>query len=90
MFILESEGTLTYSADNHLEGHIFPTQLKMLRKGRIPISVISSYQVRRGKTTTEFRDSLTKTQKQILNLRGISSVYYWGQSVVQVEKSGKT
>ncbi len=41
---------------------------------------ISSYQVRMGQMTKEFRDSLTKTQKQILKLLGISSDYYWGKS----------
>ncbi len=51
---------------------------------------ISSYQVRMGQTTKEFRDSLTKTQEQILNLLRISSDYYWGQSVVEGEKSKKT
>nr|WP_176226187.1 hypothetical protein [Candidatus Hakubella thermalkaliphila] len=51
---------------------------------------ISSYQVRMGQMTKEFRDSLTQTQEQILNLLGISSDYYWGQSVVEGEKSEKT
>ncbi|MBW2002462.1 MAG: IS1634 family transposase [Deltaproteobacteria bacterium] len=50
---------------------------------------ISSYQVRMGQTTKEFRDSLTKIQKQILNLLGISSDYYWGRSAVVDETSKK-
>ena len=51
---------------------------------------ISSYQVRMRHMTKEFRDSLTKTQEQILNLLGISSGYYWGESAVEGEKSKKT
>jgi len=39
---------------------------------------ISSYKVTMRQTTKEFRDSLTKTQEQILNLLEISSDYYWG------------
>ena len=44
---------------------------------------ISSYQVRMGQMTKEFRDSLTQTQEQILKLLGISSGYYWGKSAVE-------
>jgi transposase len=44
---------------------------------------ISSYQVRMGQMTKEFRDSLTQTQEQILNLLGISSDYYWGKSAIE-------
>ena len=42
---------------------------------------ISSYKVKlEAGTTKEFRDSLTETQCQILDLLGISQKYYWGCS----------
>ena len=56
-----------------------PTTSKILRV----FEGISSYQVRMGQITKEFRDSLTQTQEQILNLLGISSDYYWGKSAVE-------
>ena len=51
---------------------------------------ISAYQVRMGQLIKEFRDSLTQTQEQILNMLGISLDYYWGHSVAEGDKSEKT
>ena len=52
---------------------------------------ISSYQVRRGQTIKEFRDSLTQTQELILSMLGISLYYYWGNSAeAEADKSEKT
>ena len=51
---------------------------------------ISSYQVRIGQKTKEFRDSLNQTQEQILNMLGISLDYYWRHSVADGDKSEKT
>lgn len=44
---------------------------------------ISSYQVTMGQETKEFRDSLTQTQEQILNLLGINVDSYWGRPVAE-------
>ena len=51
---------------------------------------ISSYQVRMGQITKEFRDSLNQTQELILNMLGISLDYYWRHSAAEGDKSEKT
>jgi transposase len=51
---------------------------------------ISSYQVKLDRETIkEFRDSLTKTQEEILSLLGISLNYYWGKPSMENNNSGK-
>ena len=51
---------------------------------------ISSYQVRMGQITKEFRYSLNQTQELILNMLGISLDYYWRHSAAEGDKSEKT
>ncbi len=50
---------------------------------------ISSYQVRMGQITKEFRYSLNQTQELILNMLGISLDYYWRHSAAEGDKSEK-
>jgi len=54
---------------------VHPTTSKIL----YAFDGVSSYEVRLDRETTkEFRDSLTATQLEILNLLNVSQSYYWG------------
>ncbi len=85
-FRMKERGIETLAVYPEFRDAFHPTTSKIL----YTFEGIFSYQVRlAGETTKEFRDSLTDTQKKILDLLGIGLNFYWCNSFSEEFNSEK-